>query len=469
MRLLGPIFLVFLCYFPSGGQEYCPDWIAPDSVAVEISPCETGGAWLCIPVSYGNLSDLTIEPAGYPLLPCRYDTLYQLAYASLPGGGALGPYLVNAWQLNGMSLTGAFNDPEGLAALMNLWDAGGNWTVNPASGLIEGGQPGQDYGPMQITQSASGLGAILFLNASLQPRDISVFLPTGEDILTITNTQTQCFDSIRVRAACTLQAQLFQNSGVGEWDTLCMPPAWGGGFQLGCPDLFGELIIDLLSDTCVAWLGADTGSGGFCLWRCDTWGLCDTVWVEVNTAPMEELLPQAWADSAFLLNIQPIAIPVLANDSLRGPLKSGAIVQAPTLGEAFWNNEDGVIRYEPPADFCLQPTAVDSFFYRICNDRGCDSTRVTVWAACQSLRVYSGFSPNSDGVNDYFVVEGILNFPDNSLTVFNRWGETVFFAQPYFNNWDGTWKNNPLPDGAYFYLLEYGGGRRQSGFLEIRR
>lgn len=71
-----------------------------------------------------------------------------------------------------------------------------------------------------------------------------------------------------------------------------------------------------------------------------------------------------------------------------------------------------------------------------------------------------GFSPNGDLVNDLFVIRGILNFPSNEFTVFNRWGNVVFSASPYQNTWDGKSTSDyniggdVLPVGTYFYVLD---------------
>jgi gliding motility-associated-like protein len=75
-----------------------------------------------------------------------------------------------------------------------------------------------------------------------------------------------------------------------------------------------------------------------------------------------------------------------------------------------------------------------------------------------------GFSPNSDEINDLFVIRGIENYPSNDFVVFNRWGDPVFDAQPYTNNWAGTTSKgisigtNVLPVGTYFYVLHLGDG-----------
>ena len=75
-----------------------------------------------------------------------------------------------------------------------------------------------------------------------------------------------------------------------------------------------------------------------------------------------------------------------------------------------------------------------------------------------------GFSPNGDGINDLFVIRGIQNYPANKIVIYNRWGNKVFEASPYLNNWDGKAttglrvNGNDLPTGTYFYLLDLGDG-----------
>lgn len=78
-----------------------------------------------------------------------------------------------------------------------------------------------------------------------------------------------------------------------------------------------------------------------------------------------------------------------------------------------------------------------------------------------------GFSPNEDGINDVFFIRGLVKYPNNSLTVFNRWGNKVFEATPYKNDWNGknnfgiSVGNNVLPVGTYFYLFDFGNGTQK--------
>lgn len=88
------------------------------------------------------------------------------------------------------------------------------------------------------------------------------------------------------------------------------------------------------------------------------------------------------------------------------------------------------------------------------------------------------FSPNNDGHNDTFVIENIDEYPINKIHIFNRWGDKVFEAEPYLNNWDGTinLKNqllgNQLPEGIYVYRFEYLVGdfvTRRNGKIMLKR
>lgn len=78
-----------------------------------------------------------------------------------------------------------------------------------------------------------------------------------------------------------------------------------------------------------------------------------------------------------------------------------------------------------------------------------------------------GFSPNGDGINETFVIPGLLSLPNHHLTIFNRWGEIVFEAYNYKNDWNGIIKSTDIVlqndgrivDGIYFYIIDFYGVR----------
>ncbi|MDG2330623.1 MAG: gliding motility-associated C-terminal domain-containing protein [Flavobacteriales bacterium] len=94
------------------------------------------------------------------------------------------------------------------------------------------------------------------------------------------------------------------------------------------------------------------------------------------------------------------------------------------------------------------------------------------------IEVPNGFSPNGDGVNDFFVIPGLDQYPDNELIIFNRWGNEVFQSAPYNSDWDGSTTNKTLrisgdkvTDGTYFFILNLNveGIDPINGFIELRR
>lgn len=66
------------------------------------------------------------------------------------------------------------------------------------------------------------------------------------------------------------------------------------------------------------------------------------------------------------------------------------------------------------------------------------------------LTVPNVFTPNGDGVNDLFVIQGIERFPQHRLVVFNRWGSEIYHSTRYQNDWAGS----ALGEGTYYYVLE---------------
>ncbi|MEY5001946.1 MAG: hypothetical protein RLZZ211_1982 [Bacteroidota bacterium] len=77
-----------------------------------------------------------------------------------------------------------------------------------------------------------------------------------------------------------------------------------------------------------------------------------------------------------------------------------------------------------------------------------------------NISIPEAFSPDGDGTNDTFVIEGIEYFDENEIIIFNRWGSEVFRMSPYNNSWNGNSQSalnvggDELPTGTYFYILD---------------
>jgi uncharacterized repeat protein (TIGR01451 family)/gliding motility-associated-like protein len=87
-----------------------------------------------------------------------------------------------------------------------------------------------------------------------------------------------------------------------------------------------------------------------------------------------------------------------------------------------------------------------------------------------------GFSPNGDGINDFFVIRN-TGGQRVTLEIYNRWMTLVYKNNDYKNDWDGTTNNGlrvgstsqGLPDGTYFYVVKLENGRQYVRYLTITR
>lgn len=85
-------------------------------------------------------------------------------------------------------------------------------------------------------------------------------------------------------------------------------------------------------------------------------------------------------------------------------------------------------------------------------------------------------TPNNDGVNDNWVVQSLQYYTNNTVQIFNKWGDMVYEKRNYNNTWSGTKTNgDPLADGTYYYLIKLnepnkaGGDNVFKGYLMIQR
>ena len=80
-------------------------------------------------------------------------------------------------------------------------------------------------------------------------------------------------------------------------------------------------------------------------------------------------------------------------------------------------------------------------------------------------------TPNGDGKNDVLEFKGIAKYGNNSLTVFNRWGDIVYQKINYQldeDRFDGTYKSQDLPVGTYYYVLAFNSGEVKQSFTLLR-
>ncbi|MBE0648125.1 MAG: gliding motility-associated C-terminal domain-containing protein [Bacteroidales bacterium] len=83
------------------------------------------------------------------------------------------------------------------------------------------------------------------------------------------------------------------------------------------------------------------------------------------------------------------------------------------------------------------------------------------------VRIMTVITPNADGFNDLWEIINLVEIEPCNAEIYNRWGEKVFSASPYLNNWDGTLKGRPLANDTYYYFLRCKDGNLRTGTINI--
>ncbi len=176
----------------------------------------------------------------------------------------------------------------------------------------------------------------------------------------------------------------------------------------------------------------------------------------------------------ILVEVKSIGNVSVSNNQIICPPET-ATLQA-TGGTTYEWSPASYITFTNVPDPIVSPQVTTVYTVEISNQYGCKTTLSTqVAVVCDSLFVPTGFSPNSDGVNDGYVIDGIENYPGNKIWVYNRYGKLVFKATDYNNNWDGVanvsgiYFNKKVASGTYFYILDLNDrSKPRAGYLIIR-
>jgi len=448
-----------------------------DKVAIKIEDC-IDLATFCTGISFNNQGSYELLVNGMTILDTEECETGQVTcfytYSSVLKLEEEGEFELVNWTVNGTANSGTFSNTTELQDLLNSWDSKGNWLVDTKTNAIEGGLLTQTYGPIAIKNIEKGLSISMGLNKKIADFATGIPLATGIHTIQATNRYTGCEDIIEVTVNCTAnrtaeRGEDSQRITIASDTTLCLTDVIAAEFFIeDCSEQsgdFSEMQVDNQTQ-CLSILVNTPGIDKYCLYICDAADNCKTFNLEVEV--IESMDPVLRNDQVSVMMNEEIIIEVKDNDLLNGSILDFGISDDQIAGRADADLFAENIIYTPAYDVC---GVQDSFQYFITNERGKGIATVTVEVLCEELTVFSGFSPNGDGVNDYFKIMGIEKFEDSELVVFNSRGNEIYTKVGYQNEdgWDGTWNGKMLPDGTYFYILSLKNQSPMSGYVQLQR
>ncbi|HFC01054.1 MAG TPA: gliding motility-associated C-terminal domain-containing protein, partial [Phaeodactylibacter sp.] len=171
---------------------------------------------------------------------------------------------------------------------------------------------------------------------------------------------------------------------------------------------------------------------------------CDSL-VITEYVPAETV--EAFDDNYSISTNDILEVDILENDNYDAVIFStGALPDGLSLDE-------GMLSFQPQSNMSNEII----FDYMICDEicpDNCDVAQVIISINQEEDFIPDAISPNGDGKNEVWVIPMLSQYPKNKLMIINRWGQILYKASPYNNDWNGVTNNGaPLPEGTYYYSI----------------
>ncbi|MBN1599442.1 MAG: gliding motility-associated C-terminal domain-containing protein [Bacteroidales bacterium] len=286
------------------------------------------------------------------------------------------------------------------------------------------------------------MGATLFDSLYTMPYQTEINLEDGEEINiyalgidTITGCNNHWTDSARIISILTPQMQIISDTGIcGE-----------GAVTLTAQNVTGQTVYFSLD------MGTTIYDSSFAA----------PYQTEISLAEGEEIIIHAlcidtitgcnnnWSDSSHITSfsvpqVQIIGDTILCNDD-----------------DETYYLEDTYLSYEWHDGSTAPDYTTDRaelIYVSVVDDNYCEGFDSILLRYCDKPgeeEVFT-FTPNGDGINDYWIIKGIENYPLAKVMVFDKAGRKVYnCAGNYQNNWDGSKNGSTLPLDSYYFLIDY--------------
>ncbi|MBS1523447.1 MAG: gliding motility-associated C-terminal domain-containing protein [Bacteroidetes bacterium] len=96
---------------------------------------------------------------------------------------------------------------------------------------------------------------------------------------------------------------------------------------------------------------------------------------------------------------------------------------------------------------------------------------LTILQTLPAVVIPNAFTPNGDGINDFWNIKSIEAYPKCIVSVYSRYGTLVYQSKGYPRSWDGTSGGTPVPTGTYYYIinLNEGDSKPLTGYIAVIR
>ncbi len=103
----------------------------------------------------------------------------------------------------------------------------------------------------------------------------------------------------------------------------------------------------------------------------------------------------------------------------------------------------------------VSPSADTTYTLHVTTANGCGTATDAVFVRVyKKIVIPNAFSPNNDGINDYWNIEALQTYANAEVSIFNRYGQPVFHNKGLYKSWNGLYNGRPLPVGTYYYIID---------------
>ncbi|WP_348799757.1 HYR domain-containing protein [Flavobacterium adhaerens] len=178
---------------------------------------------------------------------------------------------------------------------------------------------------------------------------------------------------------------------------------------------------------------------------------------------------------------------ILVDAGKDAEIKQGEVIQLEAIaleeGAFKWSPAEGV-NNALVSNPIFSPEVTTTYTVTFTNKGGCEvsDSVVILVAPNEKDETKYGFSPNSDGINDFWLIDGIADYPENEVMIYNSWGDLVFQISGY-NNTTNVFNGianrkrklgaDELPEGTYFFEINPNSPthhfKKLKGYLVLKR